>query len=932
MGDDGKEKFLLNSPLPIPIKGIEIILYQMKKCVCKIYRKDGIKGTGFFCKIPYKNELLPILVTNWHILTLEEINYNKEIKLSLNDDKEFKVIKIDENRKIFSDKDLDATFVEINIKNDKINDFLEIDEDINKNDAFLNEILIKKSIYLLNYQEGNNMFVSFGLINSIKNNEISHSSNSKEGSSGSPIILSNTHKVIGIHTGKNLSDFKFNKGILIKYAIIKFNNIENNISIIENINNTFIHSENDFQKDNILQCLQKLNEKCMNIQNLFELEFNNISQPQDMYLINQKWINMLNNLYNYDSINKSISNDKISLKKSSSININEIFSTKNILFEICKFNRKSYHLKYPTNFEICDITTFNDILQNININYNIKLKIDYIFRVFFGDNKIFIRCSLNHSLFFIYSFINEKYEIEYIIVFNEKKDLYNLIKNNTHYESFEELISNYGINLNEIEPQNIIDNNLNKIGVFLNIKKKKKYHIREPNHCLGLKNIGTYYLNPTIQCLCHLLSMKHNLQNKNLIFNKTNNRNSPLTKEFYILINNLWKYSNDGNNYYNPESFKKKINEMNHIFQDTSENDIEDLIVFLYNTMHNEINNKKKNIQNNSQIKDDLQNFRQKYYSDNSSFIIDTFYFEKKISNLCLKCGYNNISYNVDNTITFSLKKINEYLKTKNHNENVTLNDFFDYYQKKKLIKEPIYCEDCKNAFAHKICNTIITSPEVLTIILSKEAKFIFEYNFDYPLLLNIDNYVMDKSISNNNNYELVGIINHNMYKSCYSFCKSPIDGKWYYYDDTNISPVDESILKNKNQIPYVLFYQKYNNKITKKNSYFYKDLFGKNNVNINDYSKSQIKFENINISNFQNNNFDAITLNFQYNDKIFDLNVGQNNSFNDIIKKLNKTYNIPQNVTLYFQIKTNLITIEKSRTIKDYNLKTGANIIIIDN
>ena len=141
MGDDGKEKFLLNSPLPIPIKGIEIILYQMKKCVCKIYRKDGIKGTGFFCKIPYKNELLPILVTNWHILTLEEINYNKEIKLSLNDDKEFKVIKIDENRKIFSDKDLDATFVEINIKNDKINDFLEIDEDINKNDEFLNEIL-----------------------------------------------------------------------------------------------------------------------------------------------------------------------------------------------------------------------------------------------------------------------------------------------------------------------------------------------------------------------------------------------------------------------------------------------------------------------------------------------------------------------------------------------------------------------------------------------------------------------------------------------------------------------------------------------------------------------------------------------------------------------------------------------------------------------
>ena len=267
MGDDENEKFLRNSLVPIPIKGIEKILDQMKKCACKIHRKDGIKGTGFFCKILYQNELLPILATNWHILNLEEINYSKEIRLSLNNENEFKKItideKINENRVIFSHKDLDVTFVEIK-KKDKINDFLEIDEDIiNKNDEFLNERLSKQSIYLLNYQEENNMLVSFGLINSINNKEISHSCISRDGSSGSPIISLNTYKVIGIHTGKGL--LEFNKGILIKYAIIEFNNIKN----IKN---------NDFRKDNNkLKCLQKLNENCMIYQNLFKLELNNIS-------------------------------------------------------------------------------------------------------------------------------------------------------------------------------------------------------------------------------------------------------------------------------------------------------------------------------------------------------------------------------------------------------------------------------------------------------------------------------------------------------------------------------------------------------------------------------------------------------------------------------------------------------------------------------
>jgi len=58
----------------IPLEKMEKILNQMKNCICKIVGNKT--GTGFFCKILYKNELIPVLMTNYHmmIISLREIN------------------------------------------------------------------------------------------------------------------------------------------------------------------------------------------------------------------------------------------------------------------------------------------------------------------------------------------------------------------------------------------------------------------------------------------------------------------------------------------------------------------------------------------------------------------------------------------------------------------------------------------------------------------------------------------------------------------------------------------------------------------------------------------------------------------------------------------------------------------------------------------
>ena len=80
------EMYIANIP-PLTLEQIEPILDQLKTCICKIYKEDGNKGTGFFCKIPYSDNFLPFLITNNHILNKDENYLNKTIKITINNDK-----------------------------------------------------------------------------------------------------------------------------------------------------------------------------------------------------------------------------------------------------------------------------------------------------------------------------------------------------------------------------------------------------------------------------------------------------------------------------------------------------------------------------------------------------------------------------------------------------------------------------------------------------------------------------------------------------------------------------------------------------------------------------------------------------------------------------------------------------------------------------
>ena len=234
------------------------ILSQQEKNICKIYLNIHSYGTGFFCKIPYPNEftLLPVLITNNHVLNAEDIRINKKIVLSINDNKTKKELLIDDSRKAFTDKDIDITFIEIRPNIDKIKYFLDVDENINYEN--IEEIYKTKQIYIIQYPKGLYSSFSTGIVKKINDSNILHTCSTDVGSSGSPILCLLNYKVIGIHKGK--ANINFNQGIFIKKAISTFNN---------------------YYQSNFLYEVNILNLKKMNVGN--QLNKNALKPTKDVY-------------------------------------------------------------------------------------------------------------------------------------------------------------------------------------------------------------------------------------------------------------------------------------------------------------------------------------------------------------------------------------------------------------------------------------------------------------------------------------------------------------------------------------------------------------------------------------------------------------------------------------------------------------------------
>ena len=236
-----------------PITKDEIFnLFKMEKSMCKISceKIDGkkLKGSGFFCEIDINNINFPFkyaLFTNNHILNESNIEIGNIIHFEClegpfgNSSYIKKKIKITEKRRVFTNKELDYTCIEL-FKSDNIIDYFKIDPKIFKYDK---KNLKDNDIFILQYPKVNDLSfsISYGTILSYEDNKIIHNGSTDNGSSGSPIIRrSEDNYIIGLHCGGK----KNNKSNL----ATSFNSILYNIKEQNNeINCIYISKENEIK-------------------------------------------------------------------------------------------------------------------------------------------------------------------------------------------------------------------------------------------------------------------------------------------------------------------------------------------------------------------------------------------------------------------------------------------------------------------------------------------------------------------------------------------------------------------------------------------------------------------------------------------------------------------------------------------------------------
>ena len=222
------EKSLEHYPSFVTLEKMKLIVNQIENSICTIYG-EGKHATGFFSYLNdnFNKKRFPVLITNNHVIDEEYFSIYKKIKISFNNEKKFMDLVLHSKLKKYTNKDYDITIIEIkkDILNN-INAFLEIDEKIFQENS--DKIFNKTTSYIIHYPNIKQAAVSYGLINRINNDckFLSHFCETKDGSSGSPIINLESNKVIAVHIGAS-DKYNYNIGTFLKHPINEYFNLYN---------------------------------------------------------------------------------------------------------------------------------------------------------------------------------------------------------------------------------------------------------------------------------------------------------------------------------------------------------------------------------------------------------------------------------------------------------------------------------------------------------------------------------------------------------------------------------------------------------------------------------------------------------------------------------------------------------------------------------
>ena len=123
-----------------------------------------------------------------------------------------------------------------------------------------------------------------------------------------------------------------------------------------------------------------------------------------------------------------------------------------------------------------------------------------------------------------------------------------------------------------------------------------------------------------------------------------------------------------------------------------------------------------------------------------------------------------------------------------------------------------MFCNFCRVTCGSAMRTVLTTGPEILILLLNRGKGIEFNVKINFVNELDLSKYITYANTGYY--YKLIGVITHmgesGMGGHFIAYCLEPKDQKWYKYNDSIISKVNDFQNEVINYaMPYLLFYQK---------------------------------------------------------------------------------------------------------------------------
>ena len=331
----------------------------------------------------------------------------------------------------------------------------------------------------------------------------------------------------------------------------------------------------------------------------------------------------------------------------------------------------------------------------------------------------------------------------------------------------------------------------------------------------GLENLGdTSYLNAVLQLLGQIPELvEFYINRKNEFYLNENNeinnaiKNRPLSFVTYRLFLHLYPENLNDVEKYKPDSYLRILSHFNPIYSNYKRKNPNDLLIFILNKLDDEMKYKNIIVSNN-------EYYGNPSISEEQAIISKVFRWEKITTQKCTQCKKpqnNKLSFfntfDLDISITWknNVGKKNE----------ISINDCLDTYTTEKEVT--FYCQKCQQYQKMLVLSKINSINKNIIFLLDRGDDInneLLNIKFKIEEKIDLSKYISDEQSPKK--FELAGIIsidldNNNKFVCD---CKSPIDKKWYNFDDVkvefNFEDTEKVIEENnkKKLIPYILYYK----------------------------------------------------------------------------------------------------------------------------